>query len=71
MLDIDNGMEFDTISINKETSRYVRCQDLIHTSKLSYSTCIDTRSTGMPGDGGQNTFDISMYRNFDIDTSIY
>ena len=40
---------------------------LVYTFKFSFSTCIN--NTGMPGDGGQNTFDISICRNFGI--SIY
>ena len=62
VLDIDIGIEFDTIRIKQKLMYAISIFDA---SKLSLSTC--TQNTGiMLGDGGQNTFDISIHRNIDI-----
>ena len=58
---IDIGIAFDTIPINKKKLSYpARLRSLIRAWKLSFSIC--TKSTGVPGDGRQNTFEI--YQNF-------
>ena len=67
VLDIDVGMEFDTIRTAKQKTKSIPGKiSILDTSKLSFRICI--KNTLMPGEGGQNASD-TIYievRYFDI-----
>ena len=59
-------MEFGTMSANKKTGRCVRFRYLTYTSNFIFSNWYLHKKHGDAKGCRQNTFDISIYRNFDI-----